>query len=201
MLARSASYVLASVFTLLAACVTTQEPLRPATCPVADADDLVLVTSRATADGKVVADWMGRNPGSGYNPSTPVALWLHQIWFTFADTGARVKYRLPTPLDPESLTFEIFSPDGAYVALLRGHGEPVDVIPTQHLRDYLRGTPGLHTTVTGGRETGDPAVLVEELRWTSSDLLEFTAACCGTYWTVKYRVGGEQELGPVESRH
>ena len=187
---------------LLAACAVACGATSQRQCAVATTqpgNTLVAITSRSVPDGRVTVAWMGRDPGTNANPGTPVALWIKEAWFYFKRDAHPLRYRAVLPsAEPSQWTFDIFSPDGQYVALLQESGD-IHVIRTDNLRAYLLSRRAPDDTVTGRQDPDDEEVFLEELRWTSNDTLEATASCCGTYWSLKHRIGQATEFGEVQS--
>jgi hypothetical protein len=171
----------------------------PAPATATSAVTSTVLATRSAADGSVVVTWVGKPPEVGVSPDTPVGLWINEIAFEFRSDGATL--RRPFTFDNGSTTFDIFSPDGRYVALSQGHGEPFHIVAVASLRAYLEGKSTSHEIVTGHKDAKEGAVLAEEPRWTSNETFAFTAICCGTHWTVVHHIGGNTELGEAEPLH
>jgi hypothetical protein len=174
------------------AATTTAEEAREA------GGTLIPLASRTTSDGAVTAVWMGADPGVGVGPDSPIGLWIHAIDFHFgADDPAPLRY--PAPYDPDSMTFEIFSPDGAYVALSQGRGVVFHLVPVASLRAYLTDPKTApHEVVTGRRPT-DPEAFAHEPRWATSRIFEFEAVSSTTTWQATHLIGGTTEITPKPS--
>jgi hypothetical protein len=157
---------------------------------------LIPLASRTTPDGEVTAVWMGADPGVGVGPDSPVGLWIHEIHFHFgADDPAPLRYA--APYDPDSMTFEIFSPDGAHVALAQGRGVTFHLVPIAALRAYLtdpRTAP--HEVVNGQRTPSGEAAFAHEPRWLTERMFEFEAVCNAESWQVTHVLGGATEITP-----
>ena len=154
---------------------------------------LIPLASRTTPDGEVTAVWMGADPGVGVGPDSPIGLWIHEIQFHFGSEPASLRY--PMPYDPDSMTFEIFSPDGAYVALSQGRGVIFHIVPVASLRAYLTDPKTApHEVVNGRRSDADPEAFAHEPRWATDRIFEFEAACGNTPWQVTHLVGGTTEI-------
>lgn len=155
---------------------------------------LLPLASRTTADGAVTATWMGADPGMGVGPDSSIGLWIHEIHFYFGSDPTPLRY--PAPYDPDSMTFEIFSPDGAYVALAQGRGVVFHIVPVASLRAYLTEPKSAPHEVVTGRRAGDPQAFAHEPRWVSDSIFEFEAVSGATTWQVTHLVGGPTELTP-----
>jgi hypothetical protein len=159
------------------------------------ASALVPLVSRTTPDGEVTAVWMGSDPGTGVGPDSPVGLWIREIHFHF-DGGVPLRY--PIGFEPDSATFEIFSPDGAYVALSQGRDASFHIVPVASLQPYLQKSPAPHEVVTGARGPGESGVYAHEPRWATDRIFEFETVSSGSHWHVTHLVGGTTEVGPVQ---
>jgi hypothetical protein len=155
---------------------------------------LIPLASRTTPDGEVTAVWMGADPGVGVGPDSPIGLWIHEIRFHFGSDD-RAPMRYPAPYDPDSMTFEIFSPDGAYVALSLGRGVLFHIVPVASLRAYLTDPTTAPHEVVKGRRDGDPEAFTHEPRWGTDRIFEFEAVSGATSWHVTHLVGGPTEIG------
>jgi hypothetical protein len=156
---------------------------------------LIPLVSRSTADGEVTAVWMGADPGVGVGPDSPVGLWIHEIQFFFGSDAVPLRY--PAPYDPDSMTFEIFSPDGAYVALSQGRGVVFHLVPIASLRAYLTDPKSApHEVVSGQRTPSGEAAFAHEPRWVSERIFEFEAVTGSETWQVTHAVGGTTEIAP-----
>jgi len=155
---------------------------------------LIPLASRTTPGGEVTATWMGADPGVGVGPDSPIGLWVHEIHFHFGSDATPLRY--PAPYDPDSMTFEIFSPDGAHVALAQGRGVIFHIVPIASLRAYLTDPKTApHEVVTGRRPT-DPEAFAHEPRWATDRIFEFEAVAGATTWQVTHLVGGSTEITP-----
>ena len=158
---------------------------------------LVPLASRTTPDGAVTAVWMGADPGVGVGPDSPIGLWIHEIQFHFDDEPTPLRY--PAPYDPDSMTFEIFSPDGAHVALSQGRGVVFHIVPVASLRAYLTDAKSAPHEVVDGRRASDPQAFAHEPRWGTDRIFEFEAVCSTGHWGVTHLVGGTTEIGSRRS--
>jgi hypothetical protein len=156
---------------------------------------LIALASRTTPDGEVTAVWMGADPGVGVGPDSPIGLWIHEIHFHFgSDDPAPLRY--PAPYDPDSMTFEIFSPDGAYVALSQGRGVLFHIVPVASLRAYLTDPTTAPHEVVNGRREGDPEAFAHQPRWATDRIFELEAVSGETTWQVTHLIGGATEITP-----
>ena len=171
-------------------------PPKSSTMPSASGATLVPLASRMTADGQVKAEWMGADPGPGVGPSSPAGLWIQEIHFSFRSEPEPLRYSFS--FDSDCATFDIFSPDGRYVALSSTPSAPFHLIAVAALPAYLRHEPAAYDVVTGQRSPSDQALSIHAPGWTSNDTFELEAACCGARWHVKHRVGGTTETSPVQ---
>lgn len=194
----NASCILLSVLTLLAfGCAGRVPPAATTTAEEAQqaGGALVALASRTTPDGDVTAVWMGADPGVGVGPDSPVGLWIHEIQFYFGSDATPLHY--PAPYDPDSMTFEIFSPDGAYVALSQGRGVVFHLVPIASLRAYLTDPKTApHEVVSGQRTPSGEAAFAHEPRWVSERMFEFEAVNGPETWQVTHAVGGATEITP-----
>jgi hypothetical protein len=187
------------VASTLAACGARQRPPDQLVLPDTE-QGLFRIVSRATPNGSVVADWMiGGDVDSVLGPGDSVGHLIREIWFRFASDPNAPPLRCPAvlPTEPGKWTFDIFSLDGRYVALLQSTGE-IHLVPTDRLREYIKDARTPHEVVTGKRHADDPALFFEEPEWTSDATFEVTAVCCGTYWRVTHRIGSETVLGEIK---
>lgn len=178
------------------ACASSPAPDETTTAAQA-VGKLVPLVSRTTPDGAVTAVWMGVDPGHGVGPDSPVGLWVREIHFFFGSEQTPVRY--PSVFEPDSSTFDIFSPDGASVALSQGRGATFHIVTVLALREYLRNqaaTP--HEVVTGAHDPGDTAVYAHQPRWATDRIFEFEAVSGPKSWHVTHLVGGTTEVGPVQ---
>ena len=158
---------------------------------------LIPLASRTTPDGEVTATWMGADPGAGVGPDSPIGLWIHEIHFHFGSDPEPLRY--PTPYDPDSMTFEIFSPDGAYVALAQGRGVLFHVVPVASLRAYLTDPKTAPHEIVNGCRPSDPDAFAHEPRWATDRIFEFEAVGMGATRQVTHLVGGTTEITPKPS--
>jgi len=158
---------------------------------------LIPLASRTTPDGEVTAVWMGADPGMGVGPDSPIGLWIHEIHFHFGSDPAPLRY--PAPYDPDSMTFEIFSPDGAYVALPQGRGVTYHLVPVASLRAYLADPKAAPHEIVDGRRSSDPQAFAHEPRWATARIFEFEAVSGPTTWQVTHLLGGTTEITPKPS--
>jgi hypothetical protein len=158
---------------------------------------LLPLASRTTPDGEVTAVWMGADPGTGVGPDSPIGLWIHEIQFHFGSDPLSLRY--PAPYDPDSMTFEIFSPDGAYVALSQGRGVTFHLVPVASLRAYLTDPKTAPHEIVNGRRPSDPEAFAHEPRWGTDRIFEFEAVGGATTWQVTHLIGGSTEISPKPS--
>jgi hypothetical protein len=184
-----ALYALGCACKLPPAATTTAEEARQA------GGALLPLASRTTPDGAVTAVWMGADPGVGVGPDSPVGLWIHEIRFHFG-AGDPAPLRYPAPYDPDSMTFEIFSPDGAYVALSQGRGVVFHIVPVASLRAYLADPKTAQHEIVTGRRDGDPEAFAHQPRWGTERIFEFEAVAGASSWQVTHLVGGTTEITP-----
>ena len=155
---------------------------------------LIPLASRTTPDGEVTAVWMGADPGVGVGPDSPIGLWIHEIQFRFGSDPTPLRY--PAPYDPDSMTFEIFSPDGAHVALSQGRGVIFHIVPVASLRAYLSDPKTAPHEIVNGRRPSDPEAFAHEPRWATARIFELEAVSSTTSWQVTHLLGGSTEITP-----
>ena len=155
---------------------------------------LIPLASRTTPDGEITAVWMGADPGVGVGPDSPIGLWIHEIQFYFGSDPTPLRY--PAPYDPDSMTFEIFSPDGVHVALSQGRGVVFHIVPVASLRAYLTDPKTAPPEIVNGRRPSDPEAFAHEPRWATERIFEFEAVSSATTWQVTHLIGGSTEITP-----
>jgi hypothetical protein len=148
--------------------------------------------STMTANG-VTAHFGGEVPPD----SLPLRFGVAALWFTFA--GDAKNYGFPASGEDGELyfsdwSFDIFSPDGAYVLLLQDHYGPYHVIATNKLKDYLSGKRKPDYVVTKAVGRDEPARVHGDGHWISSGEVQFTASCCGTSETITYRLADNSKV-------
>lgn len=183
-----ALYVVGCACRVPTAATTTAEEARQA------GGALIPLASRTTPDGEVTAVWMGADPGMGVGPDSPIGLWIHEIHFYFGSDATPLSY--PAPYDPDSMTFEIFSPDGAHVALSQGRGVLFHIVPVASLRAYLTDPKTAQHEVVNGRRESDPEAFAHEPRWGTDRIFELEAVSGAVSWQVTHLVGGTTEISP-----
>jgi hypothetical protein len=191
LLALFGAFALGCACRLPPAATTTAEEARQA------GGTLLPLASRTTPDGEVTAVWMGADPGTGVGPDSPVGLWIHEIHFHFGSDPTPLRY--PAPYDPDSMTFEIFSPDGKYVALPQGRGVTFHIVSVASLRAYLTDSKTAPHEVVNGRRPSDPEAFAHEPAWATDRIFEFEAVSGATTWQVTHLVGGTTEISPKPS--
>jgi hypothetical protein len=137
----------------------------------------------------VTAHFAGANPGD----DVPLQYGVRALWFSFEGDPQYYGFENSSADGQISFTdwsFDIFSPDGAYVLLLQDHG-PYHVVATDHLKEYLTTgrKPDYVIAVPIGR-TG-PAYVYRHGHWISLREVEFTVSCCGTSETHTFTLPGK----------
>lgn len=189
--------IVAALASCLTACAgSAKAPAAAAPAARPESGALIPLTSRSTPDGEVTAVWMGIDPGSGVGPDSPVGIWIREIHFYF---GAEpTPFRYPAAFEPDSATFEIFSPDGAYVALSQGSGATFHLVAVASLRAYLQDKQTPHEEVIGARGPNDAVPYAHQPRWATDRIFEFEAVSGQLHWHVTHLVGGPTEVGPTQ---
>ena len=109
-------------------------------------------------------------------------------------TKQRIVFQPQGQLYFSDWSFNIFSPDFGFVALLQDPFGPYHIIPIENLRDYLTGKNPTFEIVDG-RAPGGAAAIHGEINWLSVDRVEFSASCCGGGYMVTHKIGGKTNYG------
>lgn len=141
---------------------------RPPVHPVEENDSLALKAIRC---GDLTALWRGK-PSDG---SAPISFFVEALSFRFADGSERAWKPVGT-VAPAHVSFEIFSPDCAYVALAQDSYGPYHLVPVAGLADYLEGKRAPLILKPPPSAT---APILTEQRWLSATRFQFFASCCG----------------------
>jgi hypothetical protein len=137
-----------------------------------------------TANG-ITAHFGGEVPAG----DLPLRFGVQALWFTFK--GDSENYGYPASGEDGELyfsdwSFDIFSPDGAYVLLLQDHYGPYYIIATDKLKDYLTRERKPDYVVTKAIGPNEPARVHHDGHWISRREVQFTVSCCGTSETITY---------------
>lgn len=144
----------------------------------------------AAADGSATAHFVGRAPAADKGePPPPLEFGVTSLWFSFAGDARRHPFVPTGALYFTDWSFELFSPDGRYVALLESHYGPIDVVATARLRAFLDGDKVPFERVTAPAAPGSTAPVIEHVRWVGPRELEFHASCCGGSDVIRRRIG------------
>lgn len=136
----------------------------------------------------VTAHFAGMMPANNLPPESGVSA----LWFTFegdpADYGFSSMTKEPgdTYLDFANWSFDIFSPDGAYVLLLQDTYGPYHIVRTDKLRDYLSNGRKPDFVVIKVSGANEPARVYSNGHWISARAVEFNVSCCGSSETITY---------------
>jgi hypothetical protein len=145
-----------------------------------------------TANG-VTAHFGGEAPPD----NLPLRFGVAALWFTFAGDAENYGYSASGgegELYFSDWSFDIFSPDGAYVLLLQNHYGPYHVIATNKLKDYLTDKRKPDYVVTKAIGPDEPARVHGDGHWISSSEVQFTVSCCGTSETITYRLADRSKV-------
>ena len=139
---------------------------------------------RVTSRG-ITAHFGGEKPLSDLY--VPLEYGVSVLWFTFAGDETLYVFKPTGDLDFSDWTFDIFSPNGAYVLLQQDHHGPYHVVATDRLKDYLQGNAKPNKIFSArdySPHAGHPAKVHKFVRWTSDRAFEFSASCCE--WEMRY---------------
>ena len=108
--------------------------------------------------------------GSQESNNLPPRLGIEALWFTFEDDPEN--YGFPSSGQDGELyfkdrSFDIFSPDGAYVLLLQDHYGPYHVVATERLKEYLAGRAKPDYVVTKAVDPNEPPRVHHDGHWIS----------------------------------
>jgi hypothetical protein len=164
---------------------------------------LTVLHRHATADGRVVAYWMGIDPrGEDANAFLPAA--TEELWFEFREPGAPrgrwVRYHSKGDLFFSDWTFDVFSEDDAVVVLQQDHYGPFHIVWTRNLESYLRGRSRPAQVVPGPLAKGEIGAVHKFLGWRSKRTFEFRRSCCASQQHCRHTIGSRRptECGPFE---
>jgi hypothetical protein len=151
---------------------------------------LTVLHRHATADGRVVAYWMGIDPRAE-EPEAYLPFSTEELWFEFREPGAargrRIRYRPKGELFFSDWYFDVFSSDEEVVVLKEDHYGPFDVVWTRDLERYLRGRKPAE--VTRPVDRGDPGAVHMFLGWQSKRAFEFRQSCCASERDCLHTIG------------
>jgi len=108
----------------------------------------------------------------------PLVFGTTRLFFTFKDSKTALEFNPQGELFFSDWSFDIFSPDGKWVALLQDRFGPYHVVSVAKLPDYLKGKAQPDKVVTVPRSPGEQALVHSGAKWISASELE-------------YQVGGE----------
>ena len=108
----------------------------------------------------------------------PLVFGTTRLFFTFKDSKTALEFNPQGELFFSDWSFDIFSPDGKWVALLQDRFGPYHVVSVAKLPDYLKGKAQPDKVVTVPRNPGEQALVHSGAKWVSASELE-------------YQVGGE----------
>ena len=118
---------------------------------------------------------------------------VRSLAFRFEGDGREYAFTPEGELFDTDWSFDIFSPDGAYVVLLQDRYGPYHAVRTDHLKAYLRGERGPDHVV--GRRADPHASVHSAARWLPGNVLEYQVACCGETETLRWTAGATAESG------
>jgi hypothetical protein len=132
-----------------------------------------------TRSGDVAAHFGGQRIADGAGDLRYVAT---AIWFTFegdpktyaVNVGEQDTFR------NWDFNFDIFSPDGQHVLLLRDDFGPYHVVAVKHLKEYLKNGGKPDFEVSGLLPGEANAGVHHGAHWTSASTIEFSFSCCAT---------------------
>lgn len=145
-----------------------------------------VVAPGGAATAHFVGDAPISEPGE---PKAPLEFGVQALYFTFPNDTRRYYFKPHGDLFFSDWSFEVFSADGAFTALLQSHYGPITVVPTADLRNFLDGDVTTSEIVMPPATESKIARVIDDWRWVGARELEFRAACCGTSELVRRRVG------------
>src|SRR5579859_330498 len=104
---------------------------------------------------------------------------VEELWFTFEGDPKQYLFRSAGQLFFSDWSFDIFSPDGAYVLLLQDHYGPYHVIASNRLKKYLMGNAKPDYVLTQVVGPMEPARVHHNGRWVTTRTIQFQVSCCG----------------------
>lgn len=121
--------------------------------------------------GDVTAEWLGHLPEA----SAPKSYGTEGLRFRLP--SGVISFEPQGQLTFSDWSFEVFSPDCAWVLLLQDSAGPYHLVATEQLGAYLRheGPPAAVLQ----RPPQSSAAIHHQQRWLSATELEFFASCCG----------------------
>jgi hypothetical protein len=146
----------------------------------------------AVACGEVTAVFSG-SPSADLPPGSPKSFATESLAFRFGD-GASVGFAPKGQLFFSDWSFDVFSPDCAYVALQVDHYGPVHVVKVAQLREYLAGKAA-PTEVQAPKQADAP--VVGQVQWVSASELDLVASAGGGAEALRARVTPSLEVRRV----
>lgn len=161
---------------LAAACTgAKKQPAKP-TAPAAAAREKFPVVVKSDTAATCEAHFEGEAPPADLK--VPLVFGTSRLYFTFKDSKTALEFKPTGEIFFSDWSFDIFSPDGKWVALLQDRFGPYHLISTSKLADYLQGKTTPDKVVTVPRNAGEQALVHSGAHWISPTELE-------------YQVGGE----------
>lgn len=140
-------------------------------------------------DGSAAAHFFGHVPvGDKGEPPPTLEYGVESLAFSFAGDARLHRFKPTGQLFFSDWSFDVFSSDGRYAALLESHYGPVDVVATARLRQFLDGVAVPFERVEAPA-ADHVARVVEHVRWSGPREIEFAATCCGDTEVVRRRIG------------
>ena len=169
-----------------AAVDTTPEPPPPAgPRPVEVKVDGALHAVRC---GDVTAIWTGTKDGEG-----PLWFFADSLSFQVGDAGA-VAWKPPGEVFPHNRSFDVFSPDCAWVLLATDNYGPYHLVAAGQLPAYLEGKSP--PALVGATDGGTARVHTDQ-KWVSQSEVEFFGSCCGGVEVFRAKVTKPDLVVPV----
>ena len=148
-----------------------------------------------TPDHSVSAVWIGVDPNAVSDfTDMPLTYGVDKLVFEFSAAHGKIAFAPKGDLSFSDWSFNIFSPDYRFVALLQDRIGPYHIIPIENLRDYLTGKK-TQFYIVNGRSPDGVAAVHDEVTWLAADKIEFTAYCCGGGYQVIHQIGGKTAYG------
>ncbi len=163
-------------FVAASACKRSAEPPEasppPPSAGPAPTEVTVEGALHAVRCGAVTAEWLGAAPSG----DAPKSFGVTGLRFRLAD-GTTRPFAPKGTLEFSDWSFDVFSPDCAWVALLTDRHGPYHAVKVDALSSYLGGAAPSASLVF--LDDSGPARVHSGARWASPRELEFQAACCG----------------------
>lgn len=101
----------------------------------------ITIKQITSSDGQITAVWQRKASYSSRNAASdfPAEFQVESLLFLFSDSKIKHPFRPEGKLYDTDWNFNIFSPDGKFIALLQSRFGPYHIIRASNLREYLLG--------------------------------------------------------------